>query len=129
MTRASVSVAVLLLATSSACGLNDPSEYVVTVDDIVVDVLSMQTDSISVRFIGYVGTTGCQTLSRTERLVVHDSVRLRFIGISEGRLCTLKPIPLLHIEKVASRPARTVTLVALQPNGGSLVKIIGLPPR
>ena len=122
-------LAVLLIATSIACWLSGPSKYVVTVDDIVVDVSSMQTDSISVRFIGYVGTTGCQTLHRTERLVVHDSLRLRFIGISEGRLCSLKPIPLLHIEKVASLPARTVTLVALQPNGGSLVKIIRLPPR
>lgn len=122
-------LAVLLLATSTACGLSNPSEYVVTVDDIVVDAPSIQTDSISVRFIGYVGTTGCQTLNRTERLVVHDSLRLRFIAIAAGRLCSLKPIPLLHIEKVASVPARTVTLVALQPNGGSLVKIVRLPLR
>jgi len=48
--RASRFVVLLLTATSAACGINGPSEYVIRVDDIVVDSASQQIDSVTVRF-------------------------------------------------------------------------------
>lgn len=130
LSRLSAIIGVAILSASSAtCGLTSPSrnEFVIPVDSIVVGMTADPAGFVPVRFFGLVGASGCQGLERVEKSASGDSLRLRFIGIRKGGNCTQMPIPLRHEERLASLPARSVTVVAEQPNGPPLTRTVVLP--
>ncbi|WP_310569060.1 hypothetical protein [Gemmatimonas sp.] len=111
----------------ASCGLTDPDTYVLNVDRLEIARTAGSSDSVTVRFVGYVGNTGCQTLNRVKNAVVGDSICYRFIGNTGGRNCFQKPIPLAYDERVASMPARTVRLVVMNRNRAPLTLSLRLP--
>jgi hypothetical protein len=108
-----------------SCGLfTSPTEFIIRVDSMVAPPETGSTQTMAVRFFGWVGSDGCSRLTRVERQKNAASLTVRFHGERVGGNCTQMPVPLDHEEQVTPPLQDPFTIIVQQPSGADLTRTV-----
>ncbi len=127
-------VAGVLLAGAACggCGLLGPStsHYTIRVDSLSAPAAVARTDTLRVRFFGFIGPDGCWSLASVDRQVTTSSLDVTFRGQHQrggGIACTQMVVYLDRRESVApplGGPAFTITVH--EPDGSKLTRTVAV---
>ena len=99
-------------------------DFTIQVDSISAPAAIGPDDTLTVRFFGLVGTSGCFRLERVEKALGLDGMQVKFHGERRGSNCTQMPVVLEHVELVPPPLQDPFTITVLQPSGPPLEEVV-----
>ncbi len=118
--------ALLVLLASSGCdifGLGT-QKFMIRVDSISAPSTIGPNETLTIRFWGWVGPSGCYHLVRAPSGRMPNLFEIRFHGEYKNALCTQDPIPLEYDVELSPPFQDPFTIRALQPPDPPLEKIV-----
>ncbi len=123
---------VAIVCSLTACDqlFHHTDHYTIRVDSIVAPYAVAATDTLRVRFHGWVGRNGCWRVESVEKQLRADALEVLFRGEHDepqGSICIDMPVYLDHAEAVPP-PIRTpFTITAHEPDGSTLQRVVVAP--
>ena len=115
----------LVMAATSCELIPHTTEFIVGVDEIVVNPFGPTDVGLAIQFLGLVGSDQCSRLVHVEKRVTADSLIIRFHGERRhGTSCKQMQETLEHVEMVPVPLNFPFTIVARQPRGAALVQVV-----
>ncbi len=125
---ASAGLAIVCSLTACDRLFHHTDHYTIRVDSISAPYAVAATDTLRVRFHGFVGRDGCWNVASVEKQVRPDALEVLFRGEHhEGYTCTQMVVYLDHTE-VVPPPIRTpFTVTAHEPDGSTITRVVVAP--
>jgi hypothetical protein len=99
-------------------------EFTIRVDSISAPAAIGPDDTLTVRFFGWVGSSGCSRLERVEKALGPGGMQVKFHGERSGSDCTQMPVALEHEERVPPSLQDPFTIKVVQPSGPPLEQVV-----
>ena len=120
----SMPVVVLLAATGCGNPFGGTEEFVVQIDSITGPASVSSTETLTVRFWGFLGPNLCSVLDHVDRNRTPNALELTFHGEHRGGTCFHQPAILEHQEEIAPPFGDPFTVRVSQPDGAVLEKVV-----
>ncbi len=116
----------IIAISSAACdgGPFGPKEFTIQVDSVSAPASISAGDTLTVRFFGTVGSSGCFRLARVEKEVTASRMELRFVGEKRGGDCFQMPVHLDREECMPPPLGDPFNIRVIQPSGAPLERIV-----
>ncbi len=123
--RAFLPMSVVVLLTMTGCDpFGGADEFLIQVDSITGPASVSSTETLTVRFYGFLGPSGCHVLDHVDRNRTPDALELIFHGEDRGGTCTQALVFLDHQEEIAPPFQDPFIILVRQPDGSVLEKVV-----
>ncbi len=120
-------IALSALALAACDGLFQRTDrYTIRVDSISAPASVASSDTLFVRFFGFVGPSGCWWLESVDRRVTTSSLDVTFRGAHRNVTCTQAVVYLDRRDTVPPPLAGPFTITAHQPNGSVVKRVVAV---